>query len=186
MSMGKIQTRKILLSLLVFFAGAFSVSIANIFGGHFGVVSAIQVVALTIYLNDVLTEKNAFKANLVDLILIVIVFGLNLVFFIANDVVGNAVYVGDLTKFWDICVVSSQLLSLAALIYTLGMFVLKSKIIHIEVIDYCDKDSEKETYVETSKEDVKETVKSEEKQTEVKSIVENNVKVETPFMEEEN
>ena len=39
----------------------------------------------------------------------------NSVFFVVNDIVGHDVYVGDLSNFWDVCVVCSQLVSLGSL-----------------------------------------------------------------------
>lgn len=186
MSMNKVQMKKFLLSLLIFVAGAFSVSIANMFGGHFGIVVVVQVVSLTVYLNELLTDNSSLKNSLVELILIGVVLFLNLVFFVTNDIVGKSVYVGNLTNFWDITVIVSQLVSLGSLVYALVVFVLKSKIIHIEVVDYCDKNIEESNCQKVEKEEFEETATTSDVSEEVKSIVENNVKVETPFMEEEN
>ena len=72
-----------------------------------------------------LEEKDAFKGNLIDIILIGLILFMDLAFFVTNDLIGKAVYVGDLSNFWDVCVVSSQFISLSALVYTLIRFVLK-------------------------------------------------------------
>ena len=114
MSMEKIQTKKIMISLLMFGVGAFSVSISNLLRGYFAPVIVIEMVALTVYLNYLLDDKNVIKNNLINLILIGIVVVSNLVFFVTNDIVGKPVYVGNLNNFWDVCVITSQLISLTA------------------------------------------------------------------------
>ena len=136
--MEKIQNKKFISSLLIFISGCFSVSIANVFGGYFAIVSVIQMIAITIYLVTILEEKDAFKTNLIELILIGLSVVPGLVFFITNDIVGKDVYVGNLSNFWDVCVICSQLISLGSLAYSLFKFAFKFNKNHIEVVDKLD------------------------------------------------
>lgn len=199
MSVDKNKMKKFTLSLLAFVVGTFSVTIANIFGGHFAAVIVAEMIVSTIYLNCILEEKDAFKNNLIDLILIGSVVLMSLTFFVTNDIVGKDVYVGDLNNFWDVCVIASQFISLSALVYTLVMFVVKSnngdRVEIVEEFNTVEDFNSNEVYQETKTEMVDkqekineqtENVESNEIVEKVKGIAENNIDVDVPFMEEEN
>ena len=89
MNMDKIHVRKILLSVLIFVTGMFSVSLANVFGGYFGAVAAIQVVAATVYLTYSLGDKQLNKTNLTDFVLVGLVLLFGVLFFVVNDFYAN-------------------------------------------------------------------------------------------------
>lgn len=185
MNNDKMLIKKIAVSVAIFVTGMFSVSIANVFGGYFAPVISIEIVALTIYLNYIFQEKEIFKKNYINLCLVSLIVLFGLIFFVVNDLIGVQVYVRDSLGFFGICVISSQIISIASLIYVLVNFLISANKNHIEVVDETEeKKVETEEKVVTEKEiDKEEEIINEE---EIKSISENNLKVDAPFMEEEN
>ena len=113
-----------------------------------------------------------------------------LVFFITNDIVGKDVYVGNLSNFWDVCVICSQLISLGSLAYSLFKFAFKFNKNHIEVVDKLDEKENCEDQVEkkeiVTEEKSESTFTEKEEESEIKSITESNKEITAPFMEEEN
>ena len=101
-----------LLSIIVFVAGMFCVSIANVFGGFYCSVVVIEAIAATMLVYTTLDKKEGLRENIVNLSLVSIILFFGLLFFLVNDVFGISVYSkGDL-GFWGICVLISQTLSI--------------------------------------------------------------------------
>ena len=169
-----------------FIAGMLSVSIANIFGGYYCSVLAIVAVLSTLYVFDSM-DNNNLKENKINIILLGVLVLCEAVFFVANDIVGYAVYKKSSMGFFDMFVMGSQLFSVGVIAYTMISIVLsfftKDS---IELVDDISTPSIHEE--ETKKEEVtfeQKEVKEEKKEEYIKRIAQNTVRKEAPFMEEE-
>lgn len=181
----KNNTKKYVLSAFMFVVGMLSVSISNFFGGYYCSVAVVETILFTILLYGIFDRKESFKGNVVLLILTSIVTVFSILFFVVNDIFNVPVYVKNVLNFWGFCVIASQSISILSIVYLavyLAISLNKSK---VELVE--DKLEETETNVNENKDVEEETfVKNEEfVQEEVKSITQDNVKVDVPYMEEE-
>ena len=192
----KMKTKNYFLCIAIFVVGMFCVSIANIFGGFYCSVAVIEAILATVFAYDIFDNKDGFKENIISLIFVSIILFFGLLFFVVNDIFGVSVYTNGNLGFWGICVIISQLLSIAFVVYILVMFIMSLNQSRVEIIDdgenkKIDKEINKETRSNSSKtydlhDDLSaqfEHKKINEKE-EPKSI-ENNMKRNVPFMEEE-
>ena len=142
------------------------------------------------------------KENLVSMILVGIVVFFELLFFVVNDIFNFDVYVRNRINFWSFNVMFSQVISMGSIIYSIVNFVIEIKKTRVEVLD--GNESAKRIIKEEKKADIyaheevemneeielheakkyKEEIQNEMK-VEIKSITRENVKVTTPYMEEE-
>ena len=182
--MNKIQTKNLLLSVLVFLTGMLSVSISNIFGGYYGSVVAIVTILATFYVYNLFDNKESFKENLPSLILVGVVVALEVLFFIVNDMFGHDVYVKNHLDFWGICVLVSQGICVCGIVYLFVTTLLTAKASKVEIVN------EREVNDQTATSDNHDTIdvqteNNHDAKKEIKSIPENATVVNTPFMEEE-
>lgn len=180
--MNKESLKKSIVPGLIYVTGMLSVSIANIFGRHYGFVCAIIIILSAIYLYNLFDQELQIKKNIVNLSLISFLLLSELLFFIVNDIFNVIVYSKGYTGFWGVLVIISQVLSVAGLIYLLINLVIENKNTSIEVIEH-----ELETLGvnnEEKEDDEESAVVADEKEN-VRFISTVNVNSKTPFMEEE-
>lgn len=193
MALEKEKVRKYALAMVMFVVGMLSVSISNLFGGFYCSVVAIEVVLLTLYVYSAFDIKEKSKFDIIDLSLVASVTVFEILFFIINDIFGVDVYVKNDLNFLGVLVIISQMLCIASIIYMSVYQVVSLKHAHVEVIEKNDmKEAQKdeETTISETEKNQTENVEIETEDVElqqeenIKSIAENNVKVEAPFMEE--
>lgn len=191
--MRKEEFRKIILPCLVFCVGMLSVSIANIFGNHYGFVAILAIVLSAIYVYDILDNEIKIMDRVVTLSLMGVVVFLELFFFVINDLFNISVYTVGKFGFFDICVLLSQFISISGIIYLLVNVVLNNRKIDVEIMENDENtyvnNSKTEDYISTEQkvEKVEEVEEKHEKvEEEVRFIQNNNKSQKVPFMEEEN
>ena len=193
MALEKEKVRKYALAMVMFVVGMLSVSISNLFGGFYCSVVAIEVVLLTLYVYSAFDIKEKSKFDIIDLSLVASVTVFEILFFIINDIFGVDVYVKNNLNFLGVLVIVSQILCIASIIYMSVYQVVSLKNTHVEVIEKNDAKEVQKVEETTVSENEKNLTDDVEIQTEdvdiqqeetIKSIAENNVKVQAPFMEE--
>ena len=165
----------------IFVVGMLSVSIANLFGGYYCSVAAIIVILTTMYILNCL-DKGTFQDDKFNVITISIISGLEILFFLVNDVIGYSVYTG-VVDFFGVLVIGSQLYSVVMIILNLVKNVLSyGKKDKIELVEEHEEIKNKED-IQEEKEEV---IVDESAVEDIKRIPESDIKKETPFMEESN
>ena len=187
MVLDKTKTKNYLLCMAIFVIGMLSVSVANVFGGYYCSVAAIESILFTVFVYNMFDKKIHTKDSLNYLIMAAVITAFELIFFIINDVFDVAVYVKNNLNFLGVCVIVSQLLSICAIVYCSIKFVLELNEFHVEVVEESENDLNEVPFETKQYREEKndQTVEVEKKKVEIKSIKENNVEVKTPFMEEE-
>ena len=168
-----------ILLISIFVLATLSVSVANLFGGSYSPVAIISVVLSTFFVLNVL-NKNEFKENKLNLILVCIILFLEVFFFVINDIVGYAVYSKNKINFISGCVIFSQLFSAFVTMYLLvkNVFSFSNK----NKVELVEEENKKE--VEEEKK-VEEEIVDDGSVEELRKIPQSTIKKEAPFMEEE-
>lgn len=166
---------------LIYVVGMLSVSIANIFGNHYGFVAAIVIVLSAVYAYNLFEGDVLIKKNLINIIGISIILFFEFVFFVVNDLFNVSVYIKNDLSFLGILVVASQIISVCGLIYLfINLSVVTKKETTVEIIETTQEVKNENTNdkEENFKENVEETK-------EIKFISNEKLNLNVPFMEEE-
>ncbi len=187
------RMKKNVLCVLMFVVGLLSVSIANAFGGYYSFVAIVEVVLFTMFVYHLLDDIHVLRDNVINLSLCALITFFQIIFFFVNDVFDKPVYVKESLGFFGIAVIISQIISAIAIAYVAVNLVIDLRKNKIEVVDHendtlyekkedtveiKDELEKKNTFAQTG-----DIVESDDK--ELKSIAEQNIKVEAPFMQEE-
>ena len=182
--MNKNNLKNMTLLFGIFLAGMLSVSIANFFGGFYCTVAAIVIILATFYVFGVL-DTRSIKSNKINLIMVGIIALLETIFFVVNDIFGYNVYVKGNVDFFGGLVIASQIYCILAILYHLIMIDISflknnSSIELVEEVNVSNgqnvtHDVEEATVEESNDDSVEE----------IRQIPRNEIKQETPFMEEE-
>ena len=186
MAFDKNNMKKYILSAIIFGVGMLSVSVSNIFGGYYCSVAVIETILYTMFVYGMFDRNENLKENAVLVALISCVTFSGLLFFVVNDIFNVNVYVKNVLDFWGICVISSQLLSMASIVYIAVYLVLSLNKNKVELVEDYSEDTQNVEHEEVKQ--VEETVGENKDvvEKEVKSITHDNISVDVPYMEEEN
>lgn len=165
---------------LVYIVGMLSVSIANIFGNHYGFVALLVISLSSLYAYNLFEGELQLKKNFINIILCGFILLSELVFFIVNDIFNVSVYSMGYTTFWSVFVIISQVVSVCGIMYLLINMVLENRQASIEIIEQNSQLNDQKEIIEEEKQ----VFNNEEEKT-VKFISNSNVNQKAPFMEEE-
>lgn len=165
---------------LVYIVGMLSVSIANIFGNHYGFVALLVISLSALYAYNLFEGELQLKKNFVNISLCGFILLSELVFFIVNDIFNVSVYSMGYTTFWSVFVIISQVASICGIIYLLINMVFENRQASIEIIEQNSKMNDQKEIIEEETQ-----VFNTEEEKIVKFISNSNVNQKTPFMEEE-
>ena len=142
-----------LLLIVSYLCGMLSVSISNVFGGNYSPVVVVLFILFTVVTIDTLNIKELEKRKN-DLILLTCLCGVELVFFLINDVISYPVYVKGDTGVIGFIVMFSQFYSILLIAYYgIKMCLNGFKKTNVEIIEKVDANEEK---IEKSEEPVEE------------------------------
>lgn len=179
--MGKENFKENIIVGLIYVVGMLSVSIANIFGNHYGFVAAIVIVLSAVYAYNLFEGDVQIKKNLVNIIGISTILLFEFVFFLVNDLFNVSVYIRNDLRLWGILVVASQIISVCGICYLLiNLSVATKKDATVEVVI-----TTQETNSETTNNDEETFENDVEENKKIKFISNEKTNLNIPFMEEE-
>jgi len=187
MFLSKISSKNYCVCIAMFVVGMLSVSVANIFGGYYCSVAAIETILCTAFIYNLFDKKIDIKENVVCISLVSLITLLEIIFFVVNDVFNIDVYIKGNLNFFGMLILISQIVSIISIVYFSVCYFLVRENSRVEVIEEtnCEKE-ESEVLNETVNEKYKASDVEEKKESnDVKAIQETTTKVDVPFMEEE-
>ena len=180
--MNKEIYKKFIFPGLVCITGMLSVSVANVFGNHYGFVALLVIVLSALYAYNLFEGELKLKQHLINIGLVGFILLSELLFFVVNDLFNISVYVKGYTTFWGVLVIVSQIISVCGLIYLLVNFVVENRKTSVEVIEQDSNLNEEKEIIEEERTSISEEQKEE---IEVRFISNINSNENVPFMEEE-